>query len=83
MDCKRVSEVVFLVVDNEIEQELLTELREHLALCPPCAQQLSYTRKLIAVVRARCQRAVAPARLRVRILTSFPHRAIAPGEPFE
>ena len=74
MDCKRVKEAVFLFADNELEEEVCVEIREHLVLCPRCARRIEYTRKVLTIVRKRCTRASAPESLRQKILTSLPHR---------
>jgi mycothiol system anti-sigma-R factor len=74
MDCKEVSETLFLFVDNEMEEALLTHFRDHVAACPGCARRMDYTRKLIWLVRERCTRCTAPQNLRNRILTNLPHR---------
>ena len=74
MDCRKVREVVFLYTDNEMEEELLISFREHMDRCPGCAREIHRTERLLMLVRKRCSRQTAPARLRERILTSFPHR---------
>ena len=74
MDCKRVSEVIFLFFDNEMEEDLLNPFQDHLAQCGDCNKRLQYTKKLLLVVRQRCCRCAAPDGLRNRILISFPHR---------
>ncbi|HZF13962.1 MAG TPA: hypothetical protein VFE33_34650 [Thermoanaerobaculia bacterium] len=74
MDCKRVNEVIFLFFDNEMEEDLLSPFRDHVALCGACARRMDYTRKLLLIVRERCLRCSAPERLRHRILISLPHR---------
>lgn len=74
MNCRKVQEVVFLYTDNEMGEELLVSFRRHMDLCPHCAQYIQQAEQLITLVRKRCGRAEAPARLRRRILTSFPHR---------
>ena len=74
MDCKRVSEVIFLFFDNEMDEDLLTPFRDHVDRCGECSERFDYTRKLLLVVRQRCLRCNAPERLRHRILFSFPHR---------
>lgn len=79
MDCKRAREVVFLFVDNEMEEDLVVDFRTHLADCPLCAERIDYTLRLLAIVRERCVRERAPERLRVRILSHLPHRRR--GEP--
>lgn len=74
MDCRKVREVLFLYTDKEMEEELLISFREHMENCPPCAQQITRTERILLLVRKRCHRQQAPASLRERILTSFPHR---------
>lgn len=74
MKCREVREVVFLYTDNEMGEELLVSFRRHLAHCPGCAARIVRAERLVRLVRKRCVRAAAPERLRVRILTSFPHR---------
>ena len=75
MDCKRVTEVVFLFFDNEMDDDLLTPFRDHVAQCGQCASTIDYTRRLLFIVRQRCTRCTAPDRLRHRILISLPHRS--------
>jgi mycothiol system anti-sigma-R factor len=74
MDCKEVSDSMFLFVDNEMEAAVLITFQDHVAACPGCAQRMDYTRKLLWLVRERCMRCSAPQNLRVRILTNLPHR---------
>ncbi len=74
MDCEEVSKVLFLFVDNEMEEDLLILFRAHMERCSGCADRIVYTRKLLLVVRERCVRCAAPHTLRRRILTSLPHR---------
>lgn len=74
MDCKEVSSVLFLFFDNEMEDALLTPFRDHVAGCGHCARRMDYTRKLLLVVREKCLRCTAPDGLKIRILTSMPHR---------
>jgi mycothiol system anti-sigma-R factor len=81
MDCKEVSETLFLFVDNEMDQDLLPPFHDHMARCPGCAQKMHYTRKLLWIVRERCIRCVAPRTLRQRILTSLPHRCAGGDRP--
>ncbi|MDX1384397.1 MAG: zf-HC2 domain-containing protein [Thermoanaerobaculia bacterium] len=74
MDCHKVREIVFLYTDNEMEEELRITFCRHLELCPRCARRIEAAQRLLELVRQRCSRAVAPPRLRRRILTSLPHR---------
>lgn len=73
MNCRSVKEAVFLFTDNEMEEDVVVSFREHLALCPSCERYLRQKKVVLTQIR-RCRRAAAPKRLRVRILTSLPHR---------
>lgn len=79
MNCQRFLKVIFLVVDNELEDDLLDPFQRHLDDCPECKQRAYFTRRLILVFRRRCARHAAPPSLRQRILTSLPHRHDSPG----
>jgi anti-sigma factor (TIGR02949 family) len=79
MDCKEVSETLFLFVDDEMGEDLLNPFRDHVAQCPGCAQKMDYTRKFLFIVRERCIRCRAPHELRSRILTGLPHRRTPPA----
>jgi mycothiol system anti-sigma-R factor len=74
MNCNGAKKVIFLYIDNEMGEELHLSFKEHVSLCPRCAQRIEYTRWWLAVVRSSCGRVRAPERLRRRILTSLPHR---------
>ena len=67
MDCQRIRESMFLVSDDEMEDELVIIFREHLSLCPPCHRRYQYVTRLLSLVRNGCQREVAPAGLEVKI----------------
>ncbi len=75
MDCKKIrEELVFLYADNEMGRELLVAFRRHVSLCPHCAREARFTRRLLTVVRERAVRWRAPRRLRAKILAGMPHR---------
>ena len=76
MNCRKVREVVFLYIDNEMEKDLLASFRSHVQLCPECARRIRYTKTVVLLVRRRCGHESAPAELRRKILTSLPHRRI-------
>jgi mycothiol system anti-sigma-R factor len=76
MNCKRVEETMFLVTDNELDEDVLVVFRRHLELCPHCARRFEVVSRFLALVRERCCRRAAPDRLRIRILASLPHRRI-------
>jgi mycothiol system anti-sigma-R factor len=73
MDCKRVRQVIFLYVDNEMGEELHIACEEHMSICPHCAQRIEYTRRWLTLVKRRCLRVQAPESLRRRIRTSLRH----------
>jgi mycothiol system anti-sigma-R factor len=71
MSCQHNRQIVFLYVDNELENTLVVSFREHLAQCPRCAREEEYVRRFVTLVRARCCRSAAPATLRERILRAL------------
>lgn len=75
MDCKEVGRILFLFLDNEMEEDLQAPFRDHTERCLCCAQKVDYMRRLLLLVRQRCIRCTASEALRLRILTSLPHRA--------
>lgn len=78
MDCKEVSEILFLFFDNEMEDERLTPFNDHVGRCGDCSKRVDYTRRLLLIVRQRTVRWTCPDGLRHRILTGMPHRRIVP-----
>ncbi len=74
MDCKRVGEVIYLFFDNELEDALLAPFRAHVEDCDECRERVGKAQKVLVLVRERCTRCCAPEHLRLKILTSMPHR---------
>lgn len=74
MNCERVREMLFLLIDGEERGDLVVSVREHVTHCPRCARRLDRSRRVLTVFRERCNRTAAPPSLRERILTSLPHR---------
>lgn len=74
MDCKRVTEAVYLFFDNEMDEAERGPFERHVDCCSECARRVQLTRRLLLIVRQRCTRAPAPQRLYERILISMPHR---------
>lgn len=81
MECQRAREAMLRASDNELEVELIASFQEHLSCCALCAHRFAYLSKLLALVRGKCYRYSAPSTLRVRILSSFPHRIGSPARP--
>lgn len=79
MDCREVYAALYRFFDNELEDGLRTPFQDHVGRCPGCARRLHYTRKLLLIVRQRAVRQCAPESLRVKILTSLPHRRQVSG----
>ena len=71
MDCRRARQVIFLYVDNEMEEDLHLAFERHMTVCPRCAQRIEYTRRWLTLVKRRCLRVRAPEGLRKRILISL------------
>lgn len=71
MNCKRVYQECFLLIDNEGDSDVEAALMQHLAGCPECQRRFEYTRKVVFVVRERCHRQLAPEGLRIRIQASI------------
>jgi mycothiol system anti-sigma-R factor len=67
MDFQRASEIMFLFLDGELDEEAVAPFQSHLAECGHCACRVAYTRKLLLLVRQRCARHAAPLHLRRRI----------------
>lgn len=74
MDCHRVREAIYQATTYDLDAELIAPFREHLSRCPDCAHHFVYVGKLVAIVRERCCRQAAPSHLKIRIISSFPHR---------
>lgn len=74
MDRSELTELFFRAVDDELDPELATAVRQRIEACEDCAREAVYVENLLRVIRRRCARTSAPVRLRLRILTSFEHR---------
>lgn len=78
MDCQRIHESMFLISDNELEDELIVVFREHLDFCSGCSDRFEYVTQLLTIVRRRCHRVSAPAGLEIRIRRSLEKLRVAP-----
>lgn len=78
MNCKKVREIMFLVTDEDLDQEVILSFREHLSICPRCEKRSQYANKLLVVFRQRCTRTNAPQELRQKILANLSTRGRAP-----
>jgi mycothiol system anti-sigma-R factor len=76
MDCKRVKEIIYLFVDNEMEDDLRGPFEQHLAECGDCDRSTSRARRMLVIIRERCVRVRASESLRRRIADGL--RSLAP-----
>jgi mycothiol system anti-sigma-R factor len=76
MDCQRASEIMFLFLDDEMDEDAKAPFQHHLDECGPCACRVAYTRKLLLLIRQRCARYAAPKDLRRRIQVTLRATAI-------
>lgn len=66
VDCSELFDQLDLYLDGELPPGRLEELREHLAVCFPCADRVTFEQQLQAIVRDRCA-TTAPTTLVQRI----------------
>jgi mycothiol system anti-sigma-R factor len=79
MDCREACAALYQFFDNELEDGLQTPFKDHVSHCPYCARRLDFTRRILLIVREKTVRWSAPESLRLKILTSLPHRRPASG----
>lgn len=61
MDCKTLIQYLSAYIDNELDEELAAEARDHLATCRNCHVVLDSTQKTILLYRARGDKQRIPA----------------------
>lgn len=67
-DCEKLRRLLYVFIDNELDEDAAHSLRVHAELCPDCADAVDAQRHLQALLR-RCCRQSAPADLRARVIT--------------
>ena len=67
-DCREVLDRVYEYLDAEVTPQDVAKIRQHLDECGPCLAEYDLEHALKALVRRSCCE-VAPAELRVRIMT--------------
>ncbi|MFT3717077.1 MAG: mycothiol system anti-sigma-R factor [Gordonia sp. (in: high G+C Gram-positive bacteria)] len=73
-DCSAVLADLWLLLDNECDQEARARLQEHIKACPSCLEHYDVQQQLKALIGRKCGGEKAPAgladRLRVEIRRS-------------
>jgi len=68
-DCSRARLQLYEYLDGEMDLDDCARIREHLEQCGPCLQEYDLDQMLKALVRRSCRCEVAPAELRMQIMT--------------
>lgn len=76
--CEEAIDRLFEFIDNELPDEELRRIGEHLEECPPCEAELHINEKIKSIVN-RCPREEAPEALRSRILETITQARAAEG----
>lgn len=66
LDCSAVLADIFLLLDDECDQDAAVRLQGHLRECPSCLEHYAVQRELKALLRRKCSEA-APEGLRERL----------------
>jgi mycothiol system anti-sigma-R factor len=67
MNCRHFRQMRFLFIDADLEDEVRMDFQQHWSRCPECARRAAFTLKMLSLLRARCDRTMAPAALKERI----------------
>jgi mycothiol system anti-sigma-R factor len=68
VDCSDVIEQVYLYLDDEIDDEQRTIVRQHLDECAPCLRQFGLENEVKALVARSCGGEIAPDALKQRLM---------------
>jgi mycothiol system anti-sigma-R factor len=68
--CDEALEKLYEYIDNELPDEELSRIGEHLKDCPPCESELRINEK-IKTLASQCGGELAPTELRERILQTI------------
>lgn len=74
-DCAKLQEVLYQLLDNELDEEVAHRLQLHARWCADCADALDAQRHLQALVR-RCCEQHASSELRARVITRIRQTSI-------
>jgi mycothiol system anti-sigma-R factor len=53
-DCREALEQLELLLDGELPQHRVTQVRQHLTACYPCTDRATFEEQLRAIVRQNC-----------------------------
>lgn len=70
INCKTTVERLYPYLDRELSAEEIEEVREHLALCPPCAKYFDFESGMLRLVSNACRSVEAPVSLREKIVSA-------------
>lgn len=68
--CEEAIDRLFEFIDNELPDDELRRIGEHLEECPPCEAELHVNQKIMSIVN-KCPKEAAPEQLRSRILATI------------
>lgn len=71
MDCKETMARLQTLLDRELSDEEVAEVRWHLEACPPCQNHFQFEERLKMLVRQKACPETAPSSLRDRIVKQF------------
>ena len=69
LDCSRARLQLYEYLDGEMGSDDCVKIREHLEHCGPCLKEYDLDQTLKALVRRSCGCEVAPAELRMQIMS--------------
>jgi mycothiol system anti-sigma-R factor len=69
LDCSRARLQLYEYLDGEMGSDDCVRIREHLEHCGPCLKEYDLDQTLKALVRRSCGCEVAPAELRMQIMS--------------
>lgn len=70
INCKTTVERLYPYLDRELSAQEIEEVREHLALCPPCAKYFNFESGMLRMVSDACRSVEAPEGLKAKILST-------------
>ncbi|MEM9557045.1 MAG: hypothetical protein AAGC60_22495 [Acidobacteriota bacterium] len=71
MKSKRVKEELVMIFGQDEERSLVIAMRRHVDSCPHCHEKAEHTRRIVAMIRRRCERTRAPKELKTRIVAGL------------
>lgn len=71
MPCVEVRSMMYLYIDNEVDEMHYLSITTHLTECPPCEEIITAERSMLALVKRSCVCPPAPEELRVKIVSQI------------